>query len=354
MSVTSRVFFWDSTSFFAGANIALDLWTCLTALQLCRSTAWRSKFYLGLATVALAHVFDFALSLYPTSDGEDGTVGMWLTLVTLVCAAWDGAGFTIINFMSFWSVGASRMYWPARILLGLSAISIVVCVVNNLVYVIGVVRYAHDSGDMTLSDIGDSVFLVWAIADAFINAAISISFIMVLKKVGAGPNSTDAMRRRYGRFLAKVQINQFFQSVLVVVANLLLRLTTIDPNWLGIYCAESLRMRLYLAFLFRLNGMLKGKDGSESTTGNGGNSIFRDTLSFNGSGAASNRAVHNTSGGALESVGKASEASSINRGGTSSGTGGLMSKVPAVATARLLLAVPGARSHTASRTGSTN
>ncbi|ORZ36890.1 hypothetical protein BCR44DRAFT_1431931 [Catenaria anguillulae PL171] len=100
----------------------------------------------------------------------------------------------------------------------------------------------------------------WSIFDAIVNTTISITFLVLLRRIGSSHTGGSRQRRGFLRMLTSVSWILGLECSLIIFANILVRVDqSLDPQWTTLYVGEALRMRLFVAFLQRLNRMLRNK-----------------------------------------------------------------------------------------------
>ncbi|ORZ41450.1 hypothetical protein BCR44DRAFT_1006900 [Catenaria anguillulae PL171] len=257
-----------------GIAVAIDLSTVVTSLMLWNKTG-RSFYYLWLTAIALAHTADLLLGNLATANtltsqvGADGQfVSKNISMSTLLANifslvfAWiGGVGFIALNMSRFYAIGASRLPAATKGLVVLTAVSILICTGNNIMYIASYIGKYRDGANSEAGDMVktlDFMFSVWSIYDALANTFISVAFITLLKQISIG--SGTQLRKGFAEMLTRVTWILGFECSLIIAANLfVLAAPLLDPGWISIYISESIRLRMFCLFLLTLSRMLKKK-----------------------------------------------------------------------------------------------
>ncbi|KAI9188879.1 hypothetical protein H9P43_000301 [Blastocladiella emersonii ATCC 22665] len=263
MGLTNPTFLWSLPSFAMGLVLILNVSTFRTAMELWFKA--RSQFYAVLAFIAVTHVIDFFLGNWsqtfeddtgPSSSSVAPGARLALKILSIFCAMCNGTGFTLLNISSFYKIGATRRPVLTKVLVALAGASVLLCVVNNVTYVVSYV-IAANTGDKSLSMAMDETFNAWSIYDSILNLLISLSFIALLRRMG-GTSAGGTMRRGFNELLTSVSWTLGIECTLVIAANILVRAAPdLDPQWAFVYVSEAARLRLFCIFLVSLNQMLR-------------------------------------------------------------------------------------------------
>ncbi|ORZ36891.1 hypothetical protein BCR44DRAFT_1431932 [Catenaria anguillulae PL171] len=202
MSIRHQVFLWSSSSVFLSAVLLINVTTCLSALYAWRLTK-KSTLYPTLATVAVAHVFDFYLSVISSGSWREMAQGY--------------------QHRSYWVLGKTRLPRTSQGLLALAGISILL--------------------------VGTQIFVVWSIFDSLIAGGTSVAFVVLLRQMATPSANGKELRPGLRRLLSNM-IRLLVVEVLMIGT---------DPNWLTLYTCESIRMLLCSSFLVSLNRLLRNK-----------------------------------------------------------------------------------------------
>ncbi|KAI9221063.1 hypothetical protein BC828DRAFT_438490 [Blastocladiella britannica] len=270
---------WSTASFTSGVSVALDVSTVVASISLYRGAS-QSHFYLWLALAAFVHIVDQLgndLSVVWNNgfDDENKPIpNIGLNVLGIIAAMCGGVGFVTLNMSRFYSIGITRMPAMTRVLAVATAVSVLLCVANNVMYVAAFIAQAgnKDSGLAALIPKLDTVFTIWSIYDSLVNLSISMAFLSLLKNMSIASGATS-LRKGFTDMLVRVQWVLVIEAGVMVLANLYdLFLPDLDSDMAAVYIAESLRLRMFVMFLLTLSRMLKKKippSNAASTTMNG-------------------------------------------------------------------------------------
>ncbi|ORZ41460.1 hypothetical protein BCR44DRAFT_1494961 [Catenaria anguillulae PL171] len=256
-------FSWSAPSFASGVSAALDVSTIVTATLLWHKKG-RSKFYAWLAAVAFVHAVDLVIRTVVT----EMTITSEIDPATGVFVYKDLTAITLTLNVVFYAVGAARMPVLTKMLVALTATSVLTSCALNAVYIycfIGLFLNGEQSAFSGIIEKVDSfMFSSWSIFDSLVNASISLAFYTFLKRLNPtpsnknDPNCCTSLRKGFPEMLTRVTWILGLECTLMVAANLFVVIfPTADPLLVSIYISESVRLRMFVSFFVMLSHMLQ-------------------------------------------------------------------------------------------------